>query len=396
LKLNKNFFNLHDDYLFYKIISKAKEFEKTNPKLKIISLGIGDTTMPLCRAVISAMKKSVTEMSKKETYRGYGLEQGCKFLRFAIKKYYKKREIDLSISEIFINDGAGRAISEIQELFDSNNTTLIVNPTYPAYVDISILAGKKIIFANANQKNLFSPTPNKNTKCDIIYLCSPNNPTGSVYTHEALKKWVNYALKNNAVILFDAAYEAFVSSKNLPRSIFEIDGAKKCAIEICSLSKTAGFTGVRCGYIVIPDKLIFENHKINKLWMRRQTTKYNGLSYITQRGAEAVFTNEGQKQNKKIIEYYKENVKIINESLKKIGIWTCCSNNSPYVFAKCPNNMNSWKFFDFLLYKLSIIVSPGIGFGSAGEGFIRLSGFGDRNKTIEATKRFEKIREFLG
>ncbi|MDR0404453.1 MAG: LL-diaminopimelate aminotransferase [Oscillospiraceae bacterium] len=395
MRINKNFSNLKDDYFFYRVISKTKEFKAKNPDKKVISLGIGDTTLPLCEAVISAMQKSVLEMSKKETYRGYALEQGYEFLRLSIKKYYQKRGLDFEISEIFIDDGAGRAIAEIQELFSTNNKALIVNPAYPAYVDTNVIAGREIIFIEANEENLFLPTPSKETKGDIIYLCSPNNPTGSVYTKEGLKKWVDYALQNNAIILFDAAYEAFVSSKDLPRSIFEIEGARKCAVEVCSLSKTAGFTGVRCGYTIIPDELVFDNCKISKLWMRRQTTKYNGLSYITQRGAEAVFTDEGQKQNKKMVDYYKENVKIIHEGLDKIKIWNCGHGNSPYIFAKCPNGMSSWKFFDLLLNKISVVVSPGVGFGYAGEGFVRLSGFGDKDETAQAVKRFGKIEEFI-
>ncbi|MDR3178930.1 MAG: LL-diaminopimelate aminotransferase [Oscillospiraceae bacterium] len=391
MKLNKNFLKFSDDYFFYKISCKIKDFIAENKEKKVISLGIGDTTMPLCEAVISAMNNSICEMSKKETYRGYGPEQGYKFLRLKIKNYYKEKGINLNEDEIFIGDGAGRDIGDIQEIFSEDNIVLIVDPTYPAYIDSSILSGKKIVFLNGRKENFFLPMPNNDIKSDIIYLCSPNNPTGSVYTYENLEKWVKYAKNQGSIILFDAAYEAFINSENLPRSIFEIKDAKECAIEIGSFSKTAGFTGVRCGYTVIADDLIFEGCQVNKLWMRRQTTKSNGVSYITQRGAEAIFSKEGQKQIKKNIFYYKENTKLISNSLNEKGIWNCGSENSPYVWAKCPNDMDSWDFFNLLLTNLAIVAIPGSGFGSNGDFYIRFSGFNSKENTLEAVDRIKNL-----
>lgn len=386
MNINENYFNLEESYLFSTVAKKVNEFIQNNPDKKVIRLGIGDVTLPLCKAVIEAMHKAVDEMAKKETFRGYGPEQGYDFLREKVQNYYKKRNVELELDEIFISDGAKSDLGNILDLFSKDNVVLVPDPVYPVYVDTNIMAGRKVIFANANEENGFLPLPDNSQKADIIYICSPNNPTGAVYNKEQLKKWVDYAIKNNAVILFDAAYECFISDENLPKSIFEIEGAKNCAIEFCSLSKTAGFTGTRCGYTVVPKAL----GKLNKFWLRRQTTKFNGVPYIIQRGAEAVFTENGQKEIKENINYYKENAKVISETLDRCNIWHVGGKHSPYIWLKCPNNMKSWEFFDLLLEKIQVVGTPGSGFGKNGEGFFRLTSFGSKENTIEAMKRFEE------
>ncbi len=386
MKINENYLNLEESYLFSTVAKKVNEFIQNNPDKKVIRLGIGDVTLPLCKVVIEAMHKAVDEMAKKETFRGYGPEQGYDFLREKVQGYYKKRNVELELDEIFISDGAKSDIGNILDIFSKDNVILVPDPVYPVYVDTNIMAGRKVIFANANEENGFLPLPDNNQKADIIYICSPNNPTGAVYNREQLKKWVNYAIKNNAIILFDAAYECFISDESLPRSIFEIEGAKNCAIEFCSLSKTAGFTGTRCGYTIVPKLL----GKLNKFWLRRQTTKFNGVPYIIQRGAEAVFTEKGLDEIKENINYYKENAKIISETLDRCNIWHVGGKHSPYIWLKCPNNMKSWEFFDLLLEKIQVVGTPGSGFGKNGEGFFRLTSFGSKENTIEAMKRFEE------
>lgn len=387
MNINENYLNLEQSYLFSTVARKVNEFAKNNPDKKIIRLGIGDVTLPLCTAVIDAMHKAVDEMAKQETFRGYGPEQGYDFLQNAVKNYYKKRNVELEISEIFISDGAKSDLGNILDLFSKDNTALVPDPVYPVYVDTNIMAGRKVVFANANGENGFLPMPDLNQKVDIIYICSPNNPTGAVYNKEQLKQWVDYAKLINAIILFDAAYECFVSDDNLPRSIYEIDGARDCAIEFCSLSKTAGFTGTRCGYTIVPVNL----GKLNKFWLRRQTTKFNGVPYIIQRGAEAVFSDEGQKEIKENIEYYKENAKTISQTLDECGIWYTGGKHSPYIWLKCPNNMSSWEFFDYLLENIQVVGTPGSGFGKNGEGYFRLTSFGSKENTIEAMKRFKTL-----
>ena len=386
MKINENYLNLEESYLFSTVAKKVNEFIQNNPDKKVIRLGIGDVTLPLCKVVIEAMHKAVDEMAKKETFRGYGPEQGYDFLREKVQNYYKKRNVELELDEIFISDGAKSDLGNILDIFSKDNVILVPDPVYPVYVDTNIMAGRKVIFANANEENGFLPLPDNNQKADIIYICSPNNPTGAVYNREQLKKWVDYAIKNNAIILFDAAYECFISDESLPRSIFEIEGAKNCAIEFCSLSKTAGFTGTRCGYTIVPKLL----GKLNKFWLRRQTTKFNGVPYIIQRGAEAVFTEKGLDEIKENINYYKENAKIISETLDRCNIWHVGGKHSPYIWLKCPNNMKSWEFFDLLLEKIQVVGTPGSGFGKNGEGFFRLTSFGSKENTIEAMKRFEE------
>ena len=387
MNINANYDNLEQSYLFSTVAKKVNEYTQKNPDKKVIRLGIGDVTLPLCDAVTNAMHKAVDEMGVQATFRGYGPEQGYDFLRDAVKKYYESHNVKLELDEIFISDGAKSDLGNILDLFDINNTVLVPDPVYPVYVDTNIMAGRKVVFINANQENEFLPLPDNEIKADIIYICSPNNPTGAAYNREQLQQWVDYARKNNAVILFDSAYECFISDNSLPRSIYEIEGAKDCAIEFCSLSKTAGFTGTRCGYTVVPLNL----GKLNKMWVRRQTTKFNGVPYIVQRGAEAVFTEQGQKEIGVNIGYYKENAKIISDTLKDCGIWHVGGKNSPYIWLKCPNNMKSWEFFDYLLDNAQVVGTPGSGFGKNGEGYFRLTSFGSKENTIEAMWRFKKL-----
>ena len=387
MNINKNYLNLEASYLFSTIAKKVSEYSEANPDKNIIRLGIGDVTLPLCNAVVNAMKSAVEEMGVQETFRGYGPEQGYDFLKSAIRDYYAKHNVSLELDEIFISDGAKSDLGNILDILGTDNKVMVQDPVYPVYVDTNIMAGRKIVYSDSNESNGFLPMPDENVKADIIYLCSPNNPTGAVYTKEQLAEWIKYARKNNALILFDSAYEAFISDETLPRSIFEIEGAKECAIEFCSFSKTAGFTGTRCGYTVVPNALVYDDTKLNKLWLRRQTTKFNGVPYIVQKGAAAVFTEDGQKEIMKNIGYYKENAKIITDALDKLGIWYTGGTNSPYIWLKCPNNMKSWEFFDYLLNNVQIVGTPGSGFGNNGEGYFRLTSFGSREKTVEAMNR---------
>lgn len=390
MNINNNYLNLKDSYLFATIERKVKEYKAQNPDKEVISLGIGDVTRPLVPAVVEALSKAVIEMGNKETFRGYGEYQGYSFLRQAVCGYYNKKGVSLSEDEIFISDGAKSDVGNILDIFGTDNTVLIPDPVYPVYVDTNIMDGRKIIFMNGNHDNNFLPMPDENVEADIIYICSPNNPTGAVYDKEQLKEWVRYALDRDAVILFDSAYESYIRDENLPTSIYQIEGAKKCAIEFCSLSKTAGFTGTRCGYTVIPNELVRNGVSLNKLWLRRQTTKFNGVPYIVQRGAEAVFTEEGLSQIKENIAYYMENARIITETLKDLDIWFVGGENSPYIWLKCPN-MSSWDFFDYLLTNAQIVGTPGAGFGSNGEGFLRLTAFGDREKVKIAMNRLRNV-----
>lgn len=389
-QINKNFLNLQESYLFSDIAKRVNKFASENPDKKIIRLGIGDVTMPLAKAVIEAMHKAVDEMGNAGTFHGYGPEQGYDFLRNAVCDYYKSFGAELETDEIFISDGAKSDVANITDLFDKNNTVLVPDPVYTVYVDTNVMNGRNIIYIDANSENGFLPMPDENIKADMIYLCSPNNPTGAAYDYEGLKKWVDYANGCGAVILYDAAYEAFVAD-DLPRSIFEIEGAKTCAIEFCSLSKTAGFTGTRCGYTIVPKALMFDGVSLNKLWLRRQTTKFNGVSYIVQKGAQAVFTKEGLSQIKENINYYRENAKIIADTLTELGIEFYGGINSPYIWLRCPNNMKSWDFFDYLLENANVVGTPGAGFGKNGEGFFRLTSFNNHENTREAMERFKKL-----
>lgn len=391
MKINENYLNLKDSYLFATVNRKAREFQQNNPDKKVIKLGIGDVTIPLCAAVTEAMHKAVDEMGTKEHFHGYGPEQGYDFLKETLQTYYTQRNTKLELDEIFISDGAKSDVGNILDIFAQDNVVLIPDPVYPVYVDTNVMAGRQVKFMNANAENGFLAMPDPVVHADIIYMCSPNNPTGAVYNKEQLKVWVDYAIANDAVILFDAAYEVFVADESLPRSIFEIDGARKCAIEFCSFSKTAGFTGTRCGYTIVPIDLVRGGQSLNKLWLRRQTTKFNGVPYVVQRGAEAVFSSEGQKQIHEAIAYYKENAKIIAGALDELGIWYTGGINSPYIWLQCPDGMGSWEFFDFLLEKANVVGTPGAGFGANGEGFFRLTAFGDRENTKEAVKRIKNV-----
>lgn len=393
--VNQNYCNLKESYLFSQIAYKVAEFTAAHPEKKIIKMGIGDVTLPLAPAVIEAMQKAVAEMGVKETFRGYGPEQGYDFLHEAIARYYAGFGVSVASDEIFVSDGAKSDCGNMTDIFSNDNVILIPDPVYPVYLDTNVMCGREIIYMQGKPENDFLPMPDDSVKADIIYLCSPNNPTGAVYTKEQLEKWVAYALKNDAVILYDAAYESFISDPEIPRSIFAVEGAKKCAIELCSLSKTAGFTGTRCGYTIVPHDLVRKTKdgremSLNKMWLRRQTTKFNGVPYIIQRGAEAVFSEEGQKQCREMLAFYKENARIMSEALAKKGIKFYGGTHSPYIWMQCPNGMGSWEFFDYLLEKLAVVGTPGAGFGSMGEGYFRLTAFGSRENTIEAMERIEK------
>lgn len=395
-KLNENYQNLKESYLFSEIAHRVQKYTGENPDKKVIRLGIGDVTLPLENEVIASMHKAVDEMASAETFRGYGPEQGYDFLRNAIKDYYGRNGVSIEMDEIFVSDGAKSDTGNITDLFSVDNVVLIPDPVYPVYVDTNTMNGRKIVYLNANAENDFLPLPDESVHADLIYICSPNNPTGAVYNAEQLKIWVDYAIKHEAIILFDSAYEAFISDETLPRSIFAIEGAKKCAIEFCSLSKTAGFTGTRCGYTVIPKelKMVASNGEemfLNKMWNRRQTTKFNGVPYIVQRGAEAAFSKEGMEQAKQMIGYYKENAKIIADTLDKKNIKYYGGVNSPYIWFECPNNMESWEFFDYLLENAQVVGTPGAGFGTNGKNYFRLTSFGNKENTLEAMERFSKL-----
>lgn len=385
MKLNKNFDKIKDSYLFADIADKAAAYMKEHPDAKLIKLGIGDVTIPLCPAVIQAGVKAVEEMGRVESFRGYGPYEGYEFLRSAVKNYYGLRGVNLGMDEIFISDGAKSDIGNIVDLFSEDNVVLVPDPVYPVYVDTNLMSGRKIIYADATEKNGFLPMPDGKIDCDIIYMCSPNNPTGAVYDKTGLKAWVDYAKSKNAIILFDSAYEFYVTDKSLPRSVYEVDGADEVAVEFCSLSKTAGFTGTRCGYTVIPKKL----GQLNRMWLRRQSTKYNGVPYIVQRMAEAVFSEEGQRQISANVGKYMKNARLISDTLNELGIWHTGGVNSPYIWLKCPGG-DSWAFFDKLLTEANVVGTPGAGFGKNGEGFFRLTAFNNYENTEEAMRRVKK------
>lgn len=387
MKINEHYHDLAESYLFSTIADKVEAYTKAHPDQEIIRMGIGDVTQPLCPAVIQAMQQAVAEMGVQKTFHGYGPEQGYAFLKRAIQGYYQEKGVDLALDEIFISDGAKSDLGNILDLFSADNTVCVPDPVYPVYVDTNVMAGRRIVYADANESNGFAPLPQAGLEADIVYLCSPNNPTGAVYTKEQLKAWVEYALEREAVLLFDAAYEAFIEDATLPRSIYEIEGAERCAIEFCSFSKTAGFTGTRCGYTVVPMALERQGAKLNRMWLRRQTTKFNGVPYIVQKGAAAVFTEEGWRQARRTIDYYKENARVMAGALQALGVWFVGGKNSPYLWMKCPNGMDSWSFFDALLAEAQVVGTPGVGFGRNGEGYFRLTAFGDQAKTKEAMQR---------
>ena len=393
--VNGNYAKLKDSYLFSDIAARVAAFTKAHPEKKLIKMGIGDVTLPLAPVVVDAMTKAVQEMGKKETFRGYGPEQGYDFLHEAIVAYYARHGVELDSKEIFISDGAKSDCGNMTDLFDDSNVILVPDPVYPVYVDNNLMRGRKILYMNGTPENGFLPMPDFDVKADIVYLCSPNNPTGAVYTRDQLAVWVEYAKKYDAILLYDAAYEAFITDENIPRSIYEVPGAKDYAIEICSFSKTAGFTGTRCGYTVVPLGLKRKSPEgkemsLNKMWLRRQTTKFNGVNYIVQRGAEAAMSPEGEKECGEMLAYYRENARMIMETFDKKGYKYFGGKYSPYVWMQCPNHMGSWEYFDHLLNDLAIVGTPGAGFGTMGEGYLRLSAFGTHEGTKEAMERIEK------
>ena len=396
MKLNKHYTELNESYLFSTIARKVREFQAANPERDVIRLGIGDVTLPLAASVTEAMHKAVDEQGRKESFHGYiPSEQGYEFLREAIQRYYAKNGVTLDISEIFVSDGAKSDLGNLLDLFDVDNTVLVPDPVYPVYVDDNVMAGRTIRYMAATAENHFLPMPGEDTEGDIVYLCSPNNPTGATYSVEQLKVWVDWAKAHDALILFDAAYECFVTEPGLARSIYEVEGAKDVAVEVCSFSKIAGFTGTRCGYTVVPQAIVKENQSLNKMWLRRQTTKFNGVAYVVQRGAEAVFTEQGMKEIQDNLNYYRTNAAVIAKALEDCGVWYCGGKNSPYIWLKCPGGMDSWQFFDWLLANAGVVGTPGAGFGACGEGYFRLTAFGDAERTREAAARIKAAIQTL-
>ena len=392
---NQNYRQLQENYLFSEVARRAAAYRKAHPERELLHMGIGDVTLPLCGAVVDALKQAAEEMGKPETFRGYGPEQGYAFLREAVKGYYAGRGVELDVDEIFISDGAKSDLGNILDLLDRENTVCIPDPVYPVYVDTNLMDGRKIVFAAATEANGFLPLPDDSLAADVIYLCSPNNPTGAVYRRDQLQRWVDYANERRALILFDAAYEAFIQDPELPRSIFEINGARTCAVEFCSLSKTAGFTGTRCGYTVVPEELCFGGMRFQKMWLRRQATKFNGVSYLVQRGAQAVFTPEGQRQVKENLAYYRRNAAVIMQALEELGVWYTGGKNSPYLWLRCPGGKPSWDFFDSLLHTAGIVGTPGSGFGRNGEHYFRLTAFSSRANTEKAMERLKALQAAL-
>lgn len=394
MKINEHFLELKDSYLFAKVGQKTAEFKTKHPDKKVIRLSIGDVTRPLAPVVVQAMQRAVEDMAHKETFKGYGPDRYCygyDALIDSIKGSYLRKGVKLDSDEVFISDGAKSDLGNILDLFSEENTVLVPDPVYPVYVDTNIMGGRKIVYADATEANGFLPMPDESVDADIIYICSPNNPTGAAYTREQLKAWVEYAVKRNAVILYDAAYEYFIEDNTLARSIFEVEGARECAIEFCSFSKTAGFTGVRCGYTVVPKELVRSGASLNRLWARRQSTKFNGVSYISQMGAAAVFSEAGEKEIRENIAYYKQNAGTVSRCLESLNIFYTGGKNSPYLWLKCPNQMGSWEFFDYLLENANVVGTPGSGFGKNGDGFFRLTAFGDADETKEACDRIYNL-----
>lgn len=402
MKINENFLKIQNNYLFSDIAKKVKAYSAENPDVDIIRLGIGDVTRPLPEAVTAAMRKAVDEMAQESTFRGYPPEWGYDFLKSAINQNdFASRGVTLSDDEIFVSDGAKSDCGNIGDIFGVDNIVAVCDPLYPVYIDTNVMAGRSGVLTSdgkwsnfhympCNKENNFIPAlPDKHV--DIIYLCFPNNPTGMTISKTELKKWVDYANENGSVILYDAAYEAFIVEDDVPHSIFEIEGAKTCAIEFRSFSKTAGFTGTRCAYTVIPHELKVDGVELNALWARRQATKFNGVSYITQRGAEAVYSEEGKKQVRDVIDYYRNNAKVIFNGLKNLGYDVYGAVNSPYIWLKTPDDMKSWEFFDLLLNKVQVVGTPGSGFGPSGEGYFRLTAFGSADRTKEAVERIAKL-----
>ena len=390
---NMHYRDLKESYLFAGIAQKVKKYQMEHPEKHIYRMGIGDVSLPLCDAVIAALHEGVADQANKETFHGYMPECGAQFLRETVAKHYAERGVTLDADEVFVSSGASDELGDILDLFDRSSSALVIEPAYPAYVDANVIAGREIVHLASGKEDGFLPEPREDFKADILYICSPNNPTGAVFSRNQLQAWVDFANENGAIILFDAAYEAFIEDETLPHSIFELDGAETCAIEICSLSKTAGFTGTRLGYTVIPKALNRCGMNFNAMWVRNRTTKTNGVSYIIQKGGAAVFTPEGQAQIKANIQIYKNNAKVLMEALDQLGIWYTGGKNAPYIWLKCPNGMGSWEFFDYLLNEIQVVGTPGEGFGACGEGYFRFSTFGSPEDTKEAARR---LCELLG
>lgn len=391
IKPNLHYADLKDSYLFYNIAQKTKAFCAEHPDLPLLRMGIGDVSRPLCDAVIAALHEAVEDQATAGRFHGYMPECGAPFLREAIAAHYARRGVTLSPEEVFVSSGASDELGDILDLFDRDSAALVIEPAYPAYVDANVMAGRRIVHLSSGKENGFLPAPEDSLDADILYICSPNNPTGAVFSREQLQAWIDFANRRGAVILFDAAYEAFIEDPSLPRSIFELPGSRTCAIEICSLSKTAGFTGTRLGYTVIPRELVRAGMNLNAMWVRNRTTKTNGVSYIIQKGAAAVFTEEGQKQIRENIRIYKENARVLTETLDALGIWYCGGRNAPYIWMKCPDTMDSWTFFDYLLREIQVVGTPGEGFGKCGEGYFRFSTFASPEATREAAKRLAAL-----
>ena len=387
IRPNIHYADLKNSYLFYNIAQKIKAYSDEHPGAKLYRMGIGDVSLPLCDVVIKALHEAVEDQAHKDSFHGYMPECGAPFLREAIARHYRERGVAVADDEVFVSSGASDELGDILDLFDRESRVLVIEPAYPAYVDANVMAGRRIVHLPSGKDNGFLPEPSEKAKADILYICSPNNPTGAVFTKEKLQRWVDFANENGSIILFDAAYEAFIEDRELPRSIFEIEGAETCAIEICSLSKTAGFTGTRLGYTVIPKALKRAGMNFHDMWVRNRTTKTNGVSYIIQRGGAAVFTPEGQAQIQANIRIYKQNARILMQALDELGVWYTGGKNAPYIWMKCPDGMDSWSFFDFLLNEIQVVGTPGEGFGACGDAYFRLSSFGSTEDTKAAAER---------
>lgn len=389
---NRHYADLKDSYLFASIAQKVAAYQASHPDEHILRMGIGDVSLPLCPAVIDALHEAVDDQATKERFQGYQPECGAPFLRQAIAAHYRARGVEVADDEVFVSSGASDELGDILDLFDRSSSALVIEPAYPAYVDANVIAGRRIVHVPSGRENGFLPEPSEDAQADILYICSPNNPTGAVFGRDQLGRWVDFANEHGSLILFDAAYEAFIEDDDVPHSIMELPGARTCAIEICSLSKTAGFTGTRLGYTVVPKELVREGMGFHDMWVRNRTTKTNGVSYIIQKGAAAVFTPEGQRQIRENLRYYKDNARILMGALDAAGIWYCGGRNAPYLWLRCPGELSSWEFFDYLLTQMQIVGTPGSGFGSCGEGYFRFSTFGSREDTQEAAARIARLR----
>ena len=391
IRLNEHYAELKESYLFAGIAKKTAAYLEAHPGQHLLRLGIGDVSLPLVPAVVDALRAAVDDQSRQETFQGYLPECGAPFLKEALVAHYSARGVSLAADEVFVSSGASDELGDILDLFSPESAALIIEPAYPAYVDANVIAGRRIVHLESGRDDGFAPWPDDSLDADLIYLCSPGNPTGAVFTREKLAAWVAYANARGAVVLFDAAYEAFIEDEAVPHSIYEVEGARTCAIEICSLSKTAGFTGTRMGYTVVPRDLVRGGLSLNAMWTRNRTTKTNGVSYIVQKGGAAVFTSEGQRQIRENIAVYKQNAQVIMSTLDRLGLWYCGGRNAPYVWMECPQGMDSWQFFGRLLNDIQVVGTPGEGFGPCGEGYFRLSTFGNPVDTVEAMRRLEDL-----